>query len=257
MGIKIIVCVKSVVTNAPDGRVVRSSNSCELNPYDRPPLDIALRLREELGGTITALSMGPEPCAFTLNEAMAMGADSGILLCDPAFAGSDTLATSSALAGAIKKLAPFDLVLFGDRSSDSDTGQVGPQTSVHLNLPLVTNAHSLEPKEDYLLVERKVDGFLESYKVFFPAALTIHPGAVQPRDVGLFDIKTAYNDKDVKYWDLSDLGLSSDSVGQAGSATSLLTFSCMESARKCEFLSGLAEEQADQIVSRLSELGMV
>jgi electron transfer flavoprotein beta subunit len=188
---------------------------------------------------------------------MAMGADSGILLCDSAFAGSDTLATSSALAGAIQKLAPFDLILFGDRSSDSDTGQVGPQTSVHLDLPLVTNVHSLEPKGDYLLVKRKVDGFLESYKVSFPAAFTINIGAVQPRDVGLLDIKLAYNDKDVKYWDLSDLGLSSDCVGRAGSATSLLTFSRMESTRKCEFLSGLAEEQAEEIVFRMSELGII
>ncbi|MCG2778350.1 MAG: electron transfer flavoprotein subunit beta/FixA family protein, partial [Desulfobacterales bacterium] len=130
MGIQIIVCIKSIIANGLNERVIRSSDPRELNPYDRPVLEVALRIREELGGTITALSMGPEPCAFTLNEAMAMGVDRGVLLNDPALAGADTLATSNALAAAIKKLAPFDLVLFGTRAADSDTGQVGPQTAV-------------------------------------------------------------------------------------------------------------------------------
>ena len=123
---------------APTGRSIRTSETCDLNPFDRPCIDMALRLRKEMGGTVTALSMGPDSCAFAVCDAMAMGVDRGVLLSDPALAASDTLATTTALAAAIRKLAPYDLVLFGTRTSDSDTGQVGPQTSVLLGIPMVT-----------------------------------------------------------------------------------------------------------------------
>ena len=132
MDLNIIVCVKSVVLDAPKGRVVRSSESCELNPFDRPVLEVALNLREAHGGKITAISMGPEASALALIETMALGIDRSILISDPALAGSDTLVTSTALAAAIQKIAPFDLVLFGTRTADSDTGQVGPQTAALL-----------------------------------------------------------------------------------------------------------------------------
>lgn len=257
MGIQIIVCIKSIIANEMNERVGRSSDSCELNPYDRPVLEVALCIREELGGTITALSMGPEPCAFTLNEAMAMGVDRGVLLCDPAFAGADTLSTSNALAAAIKKLAPFDLVLFGTRAADSDTGQVGPQTAVLLDLPLVTGAHFVEPKDDGLIVERSADGFLECFEVFFPACLTIQSSANQPRDIGLLGIESAFKEREVKNWNLADLDLSADCVGEAGSATNVLALSRVESIRKCDFLSGSAVEQVDALINRLSASGMI
>ncbi len=257
MGIQIIVCIKSIIANGPTERVARSSDSCELNPYDRPALEVALRIREELGGTITALAMGPEPCAFTLNESMAMGVDRGVLLCDPALAGADTLATSNALAAAIKNLAPFDLVLFGTRAADSDTGQVGPQTAVLLDLPLVTGAHSVEPKDDGLIVERSADGFLECFEVCFPAGLTILSSANQPRDVGLLGIQLAFEEREVKHWNLADLELSADRVGEAGSATNVLALSRVESVRKCEFLSGSAVEQVGALITRLSASGMI
>ena len=257
MGIQIIVCIKSIIANGLNEWVVHSSDSRVLNPYDRPVLEAALRIKEELSGTITALSMGPEPCAFALNEAMAMGVDRGVLLCDPAFAGADTLATSNALAAAIKKLAPFDLVLFGARAADSDTGQVGPQTAVLLDLPLVTGAHSVEPKDDGLIVERSVDGFLECFEVFFPAGLSIHSNANQPRDVGLLGIELAFDEREVKNWNLADLDLSGDCVGEVGSATNVLALSRVESVRKCEFLSGSTVEQIDALINRLSVSGMV
>ena len=257
MGVHIIVCIKAVIMQAPQGRVVRSSDSLELNPFDRPALEAALRMRQERGGTVTALSMGPEACAFALYEAMAMGVDRGVLLCDPALAGADTLATSNALAAAIKKLAPFDLVLFGTRAADSDTGQVGPQTAVLLDLPLVTGAHSIEPKDDGLIVERSADGFLECFEVCFPAGLTIQSSANQPRDVGLLKIQLAFEEREVKNWNLADLDLSADRVGEAGSATNVLALSRVESVRKCEFLSGSAVEQVDALITRLSASGMI
>jgi electron transfer flavoprotein beta subunit len=250
MALQIIVCIKSVIMQAPKGRITRSSDSCELNPYDLPALEMALRLREEHGGTVTALSMGPEPCAFVLHEAMAMGVDRSVLVCDSALKGSDTLATSTALASAIKKLAPFDLVLFGTRSADSDTGQVGPQTAVLLDSPLVTGVHAVEKKETGVIVARRADGFLEK-------VLTIGLGSVQPRDMKLFAIEVAFEEGDVEQWCLKDLGLSMDLVGEAGSGTKVLSMSPVDRGRKCQFLSGSAEEQAEQLIKRLVESGFI
>jgi electron transfer flavoprotein beta subunit len=253
----IIVCIKAVMAQVPEKRVVRAPDVLALNPFDQPALEMALRMREECGGTVTAISMGPESATFSLSEAMAMGVDRGILVCDPALAGSDTLATSTALAAAIRKLEPFDLVLFGTRTADSDTGQVGPQTAVLLDLPLVTGVSSMEQRDANLLVERRADGFQESFEVFLPAALTIHPGSVQPRDVGLSGIEQAFEEGEVEKWSLSKLGLSPEQVGSAGSATLVASWTRAIKEKKCGFLSGRAEEQADALVKRLVALGLI
>ena len=257
MELNIIVCVKSVVMDAPEGQVVRSTESCELNPFDRPALEAALHLREVCGGAVTAISMGPEASALALIETMAMGVDRGILISDPAIAGSDTLATATVLAAAIKQLASFDLVLFGTRTADSDTGQVGPQTAVLLNLPIVTWAHSIQPMQSGLHIVRRADGFQEKFELLFPAVLTIHPGSIQPRDVGLHGIEFAFAESKVENWDLKKLGWSPQQVGEQGSPTRVLSLKRINKQRKCEFLSGTAEEQAEELVRRLVETGMV
>ncbi|MEJ2726418.1 MAG: electron transfer flavoprotein subunit beta/FixA family protein [Deltaproteobacteria bacterium] len=252
-----IVCVKAVITTAPGQRIDRSSESCALNPFDRPALEMALRLRADRGGTVTALSMGPTSCAFILHEAIAMGVDRGVLISDPALAGSDTLATSTAIAAAIQKLSPFDLVLFGTQSADSDTGHVGPQTAVLLDLPLVTQAHGIEQKQGGLLVERKVDGFRERFDISFPAALTIHSRSAEPRDVSLFGIEKAFEQGEVTHWNVTDLGLGEDQVGEKGSPTRVLHMSRARRQRTCEFLSGSAEEQAEELLRRFLDSGLI
>ena len=257
MGFHIIVCLKSVIMHVPDKATDRSPDSCELNPFDRPALEVALRMKEKYGGIVTALSMGPENCTFALYEAMAMGVDHSVLVCDSAFAGADTLATSTTLAAAIKKLAPFDLVLFGTRTADSDTGQVGPQTAVLLDLPLVTGVHSIENHGPIIRVERSMDAFRERYEISLPAALTIHPNMTQPRDVGLIGIEVAFEDKEVKKWNLLDLGLSSDRVGEAGSSTRVNSVSRVDRERKCEILTGTAEDQTEELIRRLADSGLI
>ena len=257
MNLNIIVCVKSVVVSAPDGRVVRSPESCELNPYDRPAIEVALNLREAYGGKVTAVSMGPESSEIALIETMALGVDRSILLCDPALVGSDTLATATVLSAAIKKLTPFDLVFFGIRTADSDTGQVGPQTAVMLNLPLATWAYSIEPADDELLVERRADGFRENLALSFPAMVTVHPGSVQPRDVGLHGIEAAFTVPGVEFWKLKELGLTPDQVGEQGSPTRVVSLRRVKKVRKCKFLSGSAEEQARDLTRLFVDTGLV
>jgi electron transfer flavoprotein beta subunit len=257
MGFHTIVCIKAVMLEPPAKGLMRSADALVLNPFDRPALETALRIREGRGGTVTALSMGPEICASSLYETMAMGINRAVLVSDPALAGSDTLATSTTLAAAIKKLVPYDLVVFGTRTADSDTGQVGPQTSVLLDLPLVTWAHSIEQQDKGLVVERRADGFQETFEITFPAALTIHPGSVQPRHVGLPGIEAAFSEGKIEIWDLKELGLSADEVGWEGSPTRVRSWKRVARGRKCAFISGAAEEQAEELVKRLVDLGAI
>ncbi len=253
----IIVCIKSVSMTAGMGGALRSYDSVELNPFDRPVLETALRLREARLGTVTALSMGPESSISALSEAMAIGVDRGVLACDPALAGSDTLATSTALAAAISRLRPFDLVLFGTRTADSDTGQVGPQTAVLLDIPLVALVHAIESVDAGLHVERTADHFTERFEISFPAALTIHPGAIQPRDIDLARIGPVFEEQEIELWDLDNLGLSPGRVGDAGSPTRVRSISRVTRQKRCEVLKGGLLEQADELMKRLTESGMI
>jgi len=257
MRLNIIVCIKSVVLDVPQGPVVRSAESCELNPFDRPALELALKLKELHGGTVTAVTMGPESSTSALLEAMALGVDRGILLSDPALSGSDTLATSTALAAAIHAIYPFDLLLFGTRTADSDTGQVGPQTSVLLDLPLVTGAHAVDILQTVMRVVRRADGFREVFEVTLPAALTVHPGAVQPRDITLYGIASSFESRLIEKWGLKEIGLTPDQVGEAGSPTRVYALNRVKKDRICDFLPGPTEEMADELIRRLLETGLI
>ncbi|MBN2058989.1 MAG: electron transfer flavoprotein subunit beta/FixA family protein [Deltaproteobacteria bacterium] len=257
MPLHIIVCIKSVVLEAPEGRIVRLPENCALNPFDRPAIEMALRLRDEMGGKVTALSMGPEAGATALYEAISMGVDNAVIISDPALAGSDTLATSTALGAALLKLKPFDLVLFGTRTSDSDTGQVGPQTAVSIDLPLVTGVCNLEYGDTGFKAVCRSDGFVLSCEVSPPCALTIHPEAIETRDSSLHGIERAFKKVSVEKMTLKKLGISRDQVGEHGSPTRVVSMKRVSMKRKCEFISGFPEEQADEIVKRLKESGYV
>lgn len=257
MGLNIIVCIKSVVTDAPDGKVVRISETCELNPFDRPAIETALCLRDQTGGEVIALSMGPESAGLALYEALSIGVDRAVLITDPVLAGSDTLATSTTLGAAIKKLTPFDIVLFGARTSDSDTGQVGPQTATLLDLPLVTGAYNIEYQDSKLKVERKIDEFIEEYEVSLPGVLTIHPSAVSPRDASLIGIETSFERGPLTRMNIADLDLSSKDVGEGGSPTKVISMRKVKKVRECSFIEGSVEEQADGLIRQLKETGFL
>jgi electron transfer flavoprotein beta subunit len=257
MGLKIVVCIKSVIIYTPAGKSIRSLENCVLNPFDRPALELALNLREANSGTITVLSMGPDASSSALLEAMAMGADKAVLINDPALAGSDTLATSKALCAALTTLEPFDLLLFGTRTADSDTGQVGPQTAVGLNLPLVTCARLVSLEKKCLKVSRRLDGLVEEYELTLPAALTVHPKAVNVRDIGLMGIESAFQKSKIKKLSLKDIGLSPDSVGDIGSPTKVISMKRATRKRECEILSGTVESQAANLLEKLITSGLI
>jgi electron transfer flavoprotein beta subunit len=253
----IIVCIKSVATDAPRGKIVRTADKSVLNPFDRPALEVALQLKEKHGGAVTVLSMGPPTAEASLREALAMGADRAVLLCDTALAGADTLATATALCAGVKHLAPFDLVLFGTRTSDSDTGQVGPQTAVLAGLSMVTGTIGIDGAPDRLIVKREVDGFQEVYEVATPASLTIHPAAAGPRDAALGGIAAAFDEMPVETLTIAQVGLDPNQVGDAGSPTRVRSMKPTKKDRACRWIDGPPTAQADELVRQLVDAGLI
>jgi electron transfer flavoprotein beta subunit len=126
-----------------------------------------------------------------------------------------------------------------------------------LNLPLVTWAYSIEIVNNELLLERRADGFREKLALSLPAMATVHPGAVQPRDVGLHGIEAAFAASKVEFWNLKELGLSPEQVGEHGSPTRVISLNRVKKVRKCEFLTGSAEEQAQELARLFIDTGLV
>lgn len=190
MGFRSIVLVKQVpdthnITGEamkPDGTVNRSVLPAVFNPEDLNALEEALKIKETSGGTVTALTMGPPAAREVLRECLYRGADDVVLLSDRRFAGADTLATSYALACAVKKLGQFDMVFCGRQAIDGDTAQVGPQVAEKLGINQLTCVSEiLEVKSHQITVKRSVENGYELLKTALPVLLTVTSDANEPR----------------------------------------------------------------------------
>ncbi len=184
-GLKIVVLAKQVPDTRnvgpdamkADGTVNRSVLPAIFNPEDLNALEQALRLKEMYPGTtVTVLTMGPGRAAEIIREGLYRGADDGVLLTDRAFAGSDTLATSYALALAVRKLAP-DLVIGGRQAIDGDTAQVGPQVAEKLGWPQVTYAEELHFENEKLIIRRRLERGVETVSCPLPLVVTVNSTA--------------------------------------------------------------------------------
>ncbi|MBR4757514.1 MAG: electron transfer flavoprotein subunit beta/FixA family protein [Bacteroidaceae bacterium] len=179
----------------PEGTVNRSALPAIFNPEDLNALEQALRLKDQNPGTtVNILTMGPGRAAEVIREAMYRGADGGYLLTDRAFAGADTLATSYALATAIKHVCPnVDLIIGGRQAIDGDTAQVGPQVAEKLGLNQITyveevkSLKTLESLKSFITVTRHIDGGVETVESPLPCVLTVNGSAApcRPRNVKL------------------------------------------------------------------------
>ena len=199
MGLKIVVLAKQVpdtrnvgkdAMNA-DGTINRAALPAIFNPEDLNALEQALRLKESHpGSTVTLLTMGPGRAAEIIREGLYRGADGGYLLTDRAFAGADTLATSYALATAIKKIGEYDIIIGGRQAIDGDTAQVGPQVAEKLGLAQVTYAEeilSLDEKARRITIKRHIDGGVETVEAPLPLVVTVNGSAApcRPRNAKL------------------------------------------------------------------------
>jgi len=258
----IIVCIKQVITgeqvkiDPQTHSLVRSAEFCRINPFDLFALDMAVKIKKEYSGSITAITMGPEISEEVLWEALAIGADRAILLSDRRFAASDTLATSYVLGMGIRKIGKFDLILCGVRTTDSGTAQVGPQLAEELDLPHVTGVEKLERKENLFLVERTSDGFREILEVSTPALFTISPKA-PVRLPSLIEIEDAFAKSSIECWNLGDLNADPKRVGSVGSCTWVEELIPAAQQKSCLFIEGEPRQQAKSLFSKLIEKNLL
>lgn len=197
MGLKIVVLAKQVPDTRnvgkdamkADGTINRAALPAIFNPEDLNALEQALRLKDTYPGTtISILTMGPGRASEIIREGLYRGADCGYLLTDRAFAGADTLATSYALATAIRKIGEFDLIIGGRQAIDGDTAQVGPQVAEKLGIPQVTYTEEILKVEDgKVTVVRHIDGGVETVEAPMPLVLTVNGSAApcRPRNAKL------------------------------------------------------------------------
>jgi electron transfer flavoprotein beta subunit len=187
----VVVCLKQVpgttkVAIHPEtNTLIRDGVEAIINPFDENALEAALGLKDKTGATVTVLSMGPPQAESALREAMARGADHVVLLCDRAFAGSDTWATSYALAQAIKTLDKVDIVYCGKRAIDGDTAQVGPGVAEFLGWPVVTYVRKLEVDGDKVKIERVFEDGFERIEAPLPLVVTVVKEMNVPRMASL------------------------------------------------------------------------
>ncbi len=230
---KIAVCVKEVPgANVPrrhddaTKRLVRDGDQV-LNSYDAHAMEAALQLKEAGGdaadATITAICMGPEGASRTLQKALALGADDAVLVTDPALEGSDILATARALAAAIVKQGPFDLVLLGQQASDSDCWVLPGVLAELLEAPVATQASKLELSGGNASLERQTELGYEKLSLSLPAVVSVSDAINTPRYPALKAIMAAKK-KPLEKLGVADLGLDAATVGTAGSGTIVVAF---------------------------------
>ncbi len=257
---KIIVCIKQV-PDAKDVRLDPKTNTMAregvesiMNPFDRHAVEEAVRLKEQHGGTITVLSMGPPQAEAVLRDAVSCGADEAVLVSDRAFAGADTWATTYTLGKAIDKLGDFDLILCGKQAIDGDTAQVGPGLARRLDIPYVSYVKKVSGYDSGVMqVERLMDDGYDELAIPLPGLLTVVKEINEPRVPSL---KGKMKAKKLVIQSLSaeDIGAESQSIGLPGSTTQVVKVFAPQFKGERAMLEGTVDEQVDQLVEKIKPL---
>lgn len=222
---KILVCIKQVpashnVRIDPETkRLKREEVEAEINPFDTYALEQGVLIKEELGGEVIAVTMGPKRAEQSLREAIACGADTAIHLHDRAFAGSDTWATSYTLSKAIEKIGDVDLVICGKQAIDGDTAQVGPGIAAHLGIPQATFVSEVKKvSEKSIVVKRMHEEGYDMADLPLPALITVVKDINSPRIPSLRG-RMAAKKAEILEWTAEDLGADTAKLGSQGSPT--------------------------------------
>ncbi len=254
----IIVCVKQV-PDAKDVRLDPETNTLAregvqsiMNPYDQHAVEEAVRLKEQLGGEVTVLSMGPPQAEEVLKQAISCGADHAVLVSDRAFAGADTWATSYTLGKAVNKIGDFDLILCGKQAIDGDTAQVGPGLAIQLDIPFVTCIQKIrEATESELVMERMMDDGYDVVAVKYPMLLTVVKDLNEPRVPSLKG-KMKAKKAEIQVLSAEDVGADSAKIGLAGSPTQVVDVFPPPPRGERALLTGSIDEQVEQLVEKLA-----
>jgi electron transfer flavoprotein beta subunit len=243
--LNLVVCLKQVpmVTELPwdekTGTLRRDLAAGMMNPACKHALEAALQIKEKYSADITVITMGPPAAKEVLYEALALGANKAILICDRLLAGSDTYATSWILGEAIKKQCPkFDLLLCGAYTSDSETAQVGPQLAEKLDLPAAAYIEKLEINGKTLRVRRLVDNFRETLEMEFPALVTVSMENYKPRYAELIGLENAFGKNQVVILDIKSLGIDPVEIEKHGSRTRVRKVFLRKTQKENVFFTG-------------------
>ncbi len=255
---KIVVCIKQVPDtneikiNPVTGTLIRDGVPSIMNPDDKGALEMALCLKDKYNAHVTVITMGPPQADSILREAFAMGADRAILLTDRKFAGADTLATSHALAGALKKME-WDLILAGRQAIDGDTAQVGPQMAEHLSIPQVTYAQDIKyDGKSIFTVNKQTEEGYQILEVESPVLVTVLSTANKARYMSVNGIVESFK-KEVEIWGADKIEINEEKLGLKGSPTRVNKAFTKGLKAAGQVYEVEAEEAVGIIISKLKE----
>ena len=265
---KIFVCVKQVpdttgkVAVDENGTLVRASMATITNPDDMNALEAALKIKDETGCKVIAVTMGPAPAAGMLREALAMGADEAVLVSAREFGGSDTYATSQILAAAIDTIGveDDDIVMCGRQAIDGDTAQVGPQIAEKLNLPQITYAADITKEGKTVTVKRMLEDGYMTIKTQTPCLITCIKELNEPRYMSVYGIFDCYS----KPYEVLDYNALKDdplidpsTIGLMGSPTNILTSFTPPQKGAGMMLEGADKATCDQLAGIMAAKHMI
>ena len=255
----IIVCIKQVPDtaeiriNPETNTLMREGVPSIINPFDLHALEAAIQIREQLGGKVTVLTMGPPQAESSLREAIAMGTDEAVLLSDRAFAGADTWATSYTLAQAIKVIGA-DIIFCGKQAIDGDTAQVGPETAEFLDIPHISYIRKIEEvKDNYIKVERLMDEGYDVVESSLPVLLTVVRELNTPR---MPSLKGKMNAKkaEVRKMGMLEIKADENNLGLKGSPTQVRNIFAPDIKADRKMIEGTPEEQVETLIKELKEI---
>lgn len=251
--IKQVPDTSEVRINPETNTLIREGVPSIVNPYDLNALEAALRIREESGGTVTVLSMGPPQAEGVLREAISLGADDAVLLTDRAFAGSDTWATGYTLAKAIAKLGA-DIILCGKQAIDGDTAQVGPETAEFLDIPHIAYVRKIEEvREGYIRAQRMMDEGYDVVESSLPVLLTVVKELNEPRLPSLKG-KIAAKKAEIRMLGVADIGADVASLGLKGSPTQVRKIFAPTARADRKMFEGSPGEQVEALIAELKKI---
>ena len=260
----IIVCVKhapdtaeaDVVIDASGKDIKKDNLVFDINEWDNYAIEEALLLKEKHGGTVVAITVGPEEFNETLRKCLAKGADSAVRVWDETVSGLDAYATAKILSKALRNMQ-YNLILTGVQASDDSYAQVGVTLAEMLGIPHAVMVKKVEVKDGAVKVNCELEGGLEEVvELNLPAVLTVQTGINEPRYVSISGIRKAVK-KELKVLGLADLGLQKEEVGEAGSMTKVEKLYIPPVEKQVELLQGNPTEASAKLAAVLKEKGVL
>jgi electron transfer flavoprotein beta subunit len=237
--------------NKETNTIVREGLISIINPFDTYAIEESVRIKEKLGGEVTAISMGIPSVEELLREAIALGADQGVLLSDKAFAGADSLATAYTLSMGIQKIGPIDLIICGKQSTDGDTAQVGPSLAEKLGIPHTTHVRKIEEiREGYIRCQRMNEDGYEIVEMSLPAVITVVKEINEPRISSIKGIMRAKR-ATIHVWNAEDIDADKSLCGLKGSPTQVVETFIPVHDVNAEMIQGDTDQQANKLVDKL------